>query len=54
MHWEGLDTSLEDGWKRKSDKLMKDFADKLSENMSGKGQQLMVRILDELLKLEAN
>jgi len=29
-------------------------ADKLSENMSGKGQQLMVRILDELLKLEAN
>ena len=29
-------------------------ADKLSENMSGKGQQLMVKILDELLKLEAN
>ena len=29
-------------------------ADKLSEHMSGKGQQLMVKILDELLKLEAN
>jgi hypothetical protein len=29
-------------------------ADKLSENMSGKGQQLMVKILEELLKLEAN
>jgi hypothetical protein len=27
---------------------------KLSENMSGKGQELMVKILDELLKLEAN
>jgi hypothetical protein len=29
-------------------------ADKLSANMSGKGQDLMVRILDELLKLETN
>lgn len=29
-------------------------ADKLSENMSDKGQQLMVKILEELLKLEAN
>lgn len=28
--------------------------DKLSENMSEKGQQLMVKILEELLKLEAN
>ena len=29
-------------------------AGKLGENMSGKGQQLMVKILEELLKLEAN
>jgi hypothetical protein len=29
-------------------------ADKLSENMSEKGQQLMVKIMEELLKLEAN
>lgn len=29
-------------------------ADKLSQNMSGKGQELMVKILEELLKLEAN
>jgi hypothetical protein len=28
--------------------------DKLSENMSEKGQQLMVKIMEELLKLEAN
>jgi hypothetical protein len=29
-------------------------ADKLGENMSGKGQQLMLDILEELLKLEGN
>jgi hypothetical protein len=29
-------------------------ADKLGENMSGKGQALMMKILEELLKLEAN
>jgi hypothetical protein len=29
-------------------------ADRLGKNMSGKGQELMVKILDELLKLEAN
>lgn len=29
-------------------------ADKLGANMSAKGQELMVKILDELLKLEAN
>ena len=29
-------------------------ADTLSANMSGKGRDLMVKILDELLKLEMN
>jgi hypothetical protein len=29
-------------------------AEKLGENMSGRGQELMVQILEELLKLEAN